>query len=337
MDQEASFYQFLEDQKVQCELCAHRCLIRPGRRGICHVRENQAGRLVSLNYGRLIAEHVDPIEKKPLYHFLPGSKAFSIAAPGCNLRCEWCQNWQISQAGAEVRFDRLPYVAPQAVVEDALRTGCRSIAYTYTEPTVFYEYTRDVARLAKSAGLKNIYVTNGYMTAEALIEITEWLDAANVDIKAFSPDVYRKMTGADLGPVLESCRALKKQGVWLEVTTLLVTGINDDRPQLEALADFISTELGTETPWHLSRYFPQYKSKAPMTSSRSLAMAEEIGRKKGLKFIYPGNVHASVETRCLSCDRVVLVRDDYELLENKLVEGCCPYCDSKIAGVFTGD
>lgn len=337
MDQEASFYHLLEDQIVQCELCAHRCLIRPGRRGICYVRENQAGRLISLNYGRIIVEHVDPIEKKPLYHFLPGSRAFSIAAPGCNLRCEWCQNWQISQTGAEVRFDRLPYLAPQAVVEAALRTECRSIAYTYTEPTVFYEYTRDVARLAKSAGLKNIYVTNGYMTAEALAEITEWLDAANVDIKAFKADVYRKMTGADLEPTLETCCTLKKRGVWLEVTTLLVPGINDDQAQLEALADFISAELGAETPWHLSRYFPQYKSKAPVTSSSSLAMAEEIGRKKGIKFIYPGNIHARVETRCPNCERVVVARDDYELLVNKLVDGRCPCCETKIAGVFTGD
>lgn len=334
---EASFYQSQNDGKVQCLLCAHRCVIQPGRRGVCKVRENQDGKLISLNYGRLIAAHIDPIEKKPLYHFLPGSAAFSVAAPGCNLRCDWCQNWEISQADARFDYERLPLMQPGVVIRQALDSGCASIAYTYTEPTVFYEFTRDTALLAKQAGLKNVYVSNGYMSREVVAEMRAWLDAANIDIKAFSEDVYRKFTGAHLAPVLESCRALRKAGIWLEITTLLVPGVNDDEVQLRGLAKFIADELGTETPWHLSRYFPQFRSAAPVTPISSLNLAEEIGRSFGLRNIYPGNIHGRVDTLCPNCAKTVISRQDFDLRKFEIIGGACPSCHTKIAGVWAGD
>jgi len=285
----------------------------------------------------LIAAHIDPIEKKPLYHFLPGSNAFSIAAPGCNLRCEWCQNWEISQVDARFDYERLPLTKPEAVVKQAVDSGCSSIAYTYTEPTVFYEFARDTAILAKQAGLQNVYVSNGYMSREVIDEMVNWLDGANIDIKAFSENVYRKFTGAHLVPVLESCRALKQAGVWLEVTTLLVPGLNDDEVQLRGLAEFISFELGTDTPWHLSRYFPQYRATMPVTSIKSLEMAEKIGREVGLKYIYPGNLHGKVDTHCPNCGHLLISRQDYDVTKFKFVTGACPICQTKIAGVWSGD
>lgn len=334
---EAAFYETQNENTVQCCLCAHECVIQPGRRGICKVRENQDGKLISLNYGRLIAANVDPIEKKPLYHYMPGSQAFSIAAPGCNLRCDWCQNWQISQADARFDYNRLPITQPEAIVRQALETGCASIAYTYTEPTVFYEFTRDTAVLAKEAGLRNIYVSNGYMSQTVITEMIAWLDAANIDLKAFSDGVYHKLTGAHLEPVLESCRALRKAGVWLEITTLLIPGVNDDETQLREMASFVAEELGPDTPWHLSRYFPQYRSTAPVTPLSSLELAEQIGREVGLHFIYPGNLHGRVETRCPSCGHTLISRQDYDLQKFDIVNGACPSCQTKIAGVWSSD
>lgn len=334
---EAAFYEIQNENTVQCLLCAHECVIQPGRRGICKVRENQDGKLVSLNYGRLIVTNVDPIEKKPLYHFLPGSRAFSVAAPGCNLRCDWCQNWEISQADARFDYRRLPITQPEAVVRQAIETGCDSIAYTYTEPTVFYEFTRDTAILAKQTGLKNVYVSNGYMSREVIVEMGSWLDAANIDIKGFSEDAYRKFAGAHLEPVLQSCRGLRKAGVWLEITTLLVPGVNDDEVQLRGLAEFIAGELGVETPWHLSRYFPQYRATAPVTPISRMELAETIGREAGLQFVYPGNIHGRVDTDCPSCGHKLISRQDYDLWEFEIFNGSCPVCKTKIAGVWSGD
>lgn len=332
---EALFAHAMPEQQLRCDLCAQHCQLKPGETGVCGERINHQGVLYTSNYGRLIAAHVDPIEKKPLYHFLPGSRSFSIAAPGCNFRCEWCQNWDISQASPQNDPKRLAYVSPQATVSQALNAGCSSISYTYTEPTVFFEYALDAARLAKEAGLRNVFVTNGYMTRDALEAITQFLDAANVDIKAFSDEVYRNHIGARLRPVLESCERMKAAGIWLEVTTLLIPGLNDDGKQLQALAQYIATRLGVDTPWHISRYFPQYQFQSvPPTSLESIALACRLGAEAGLKFVYGGNVSAWGETHCPNCGALLLSRQALSLAFNHLKDGCCPTCGTHIAGVW---
>ena len=257
--QEAMLYEKLPDNKVKCNLCAHRCTIAEDAVGVCHVRENKAGVLHTRVYGRTIARHVDPIEKKPLLHFYPGSTAYSIATPGCNFRCRWCQNADISQAPQESHFMLGQEASPEEIVAAAQQASCRSIAYTYTEPTIFFEYTYDAARLAHEAGLANVYVTNGYMTGEMLEMLHPYLDAANVDLKGFRDEVYRRYVGARLQPVLDSLERMKRLGIWVEVTTLIIPGVNDDSQELQETARFVSGELGPETPWHISRFTPAYQ------------------------------------------------------------------------------
>jgi pyruvate formate lyase activating enzyme len=332
---DALLYDELDDQKVRCNLCAHRCIIREGRRGICNVRENRNGKLVTLVYGNLISQNVDPIEKKPLFHFYPGSRAYSIATPGCNFRCPWCQNWQISQMQKEMSMPMGQRVMPEEVVALALRTGSKSIAYTYSEPTIFFEYSFDTAKLAKEAGLKNIYVTNGFMTPEMLELFSPYLDAANVDIKAFRDEPYRRLMGGRLEPVLESCRLMKSMGIWLEITTLIVPDVNDDPKELKELAEFIFNELGPDTPWHLSRFFPQYKMKdRGPTSEDVLFNTKEMAKEVGLNYIYVGNVFGDNNTYCKKCGHILISRNGYATrlvgLDNK---GCCENCGTVLDGV----
>ena len=332
---EALLYEALPENKVRCQLCAHNCLIADGKRGICKVRENSAGALFSLTYGRLIAAQVDPIEKKPRFHFYPGSRSFSIASPGCNFDCQWCQNWEISQGDSVAAATRCPNTSPKEVVSSALRSGCRSISYTYTEPTVFFEFSQDVGRLARDAGLKNVYVTNGYMSQETVELLGHWLDAANVDIKAFSDEVYRKHIGARLQPVLDACVGLKKAGVWLEITTLLIPGLNDDEQQLRGLTQFIVRELGADTPWHVSRFFPQHKyQNVEATGLASIEKALEIGKAEGLKYTYAGNVAGSADTYCPHCGEVLIERSGMSVFSNHIkMPALCPKCGTSIAGV----
>jgi pyruvate formate lyase activating enzyme len=333
---DALLYDELDDDRVQCKLCAHRCRIGEGSRGICRVRENRKGKLFTLVYGNLIAENVDPIEKKPLYHFLPGTRAYSIATPGCNFRCAWCQNWQISQMPREMHMPEGKRVKPESVVESAIKTNCQSIAYTYTEPTIFFEYSYDTARLAKKEGLKNIYVTNGFMTPEMLDMMAPYLDAANVDIKAFDDESYRTLMGGRLEPVLDSCRKMKEMGVWLEITTLIVPGVNDDPEELEALASFIYRDLGPETPWHLSRFYPHYKmtDRAP-TDENMLYETKLMGEAVGLKYIYLGNILGENQTSCKVCNNTLISRRGYT---TRLIgldsEGRCDECGTPLDGVF---
>jgi pyruvate formate lyase activating enzyme len=325
----------LGDGKVRCELCAHRCLIRPGQRGLCKVRENRDGELFSLSYGRLIASHVDPIEKKPLYHFLPESLSYSIAAPGCNFRCQWCQNADISQISSTNEPDRPRFVPPERVVEAAISTGCQSIAYTYTEPSLSVEYNLEVSQLAREAGLKNVYVTNGYMTPEMLELTIPTLDAANVDIKAFDEAVHKRYTGAHLQPVLDSCIEMLKAGVWLEVTTLLVPGINDDETQLQGLVEFIATKLSPDVPWHVSRYFPQPQFRQiAATPADRIFHAMDVGRKAGLRYVYGGNLLASTDTSCPNCGERVVRRMGYAEASVNLNKDACPKCGFRIAGIW---
>ena len=334
-DYEALLYEKLADNKVRCQLCAHHCLIADGKRGICRVRENKAGVLYSIIYGKLIAAHVDPIEKKPMFHFYPGSRSFSIASPGCNFDCQWCQNWEISQGDSAAAAARCPYTPPQDVVSAAKREGCQSISYTYTEPTVFFEFTQDVGILAREVGLKNVYVSNGYMSPQTIALLARWLDAANVDIKAFSDEVYRKHIGARLQPVLDACSLLKQTGVWLEITTLLIPGLNDDEAQIRGLTRYIARELGAETPWHVSRFFPRYKyQNADATSLGSIEKAMEIGKAEGLRYVYAGNIAGSADTYCPQCGAVLIKRTGMSTLSSRVShKGACPVCGARIAGV----
>jgi pyruvate formate lyase activating enzyme len=336
MIREAMLWDPAESGKVECRLCAHRCVIAPGKQGVCAVRENRDGRLVTLVYGEVIAAHVDPIEKKPLYHFLPGSRALSIATAGCNFRCGFCQNWQISQAprrrGGGIAGDPFP---PEDIVRTALAEGCRSISYTYTEPTIFFEYAYDTAKAAKEAGLANNFVTNGYMTAEALRTIRPYLDAANVDLKAFEDATYKKVCGARLEPVLASIRLMKELGMWVEVTTLVVPGLNDGEDELRSIARFIAS-VDPAVPWHISRFHPDYEyTDAPATPLATLRRARDIGREEGLKYLYIGNVGGeSEDTDCPNCNRRVIRRQGFFVVESLLEAGRCPSCGHPVDGVF---
>lgn len=286
---EVRIYQ-AQDKSLQCGVCHHRCNIAEGKRGICGVRENQGGKLYSLNYGKTIAAHIDPIEKKPLYHYLSGTYIYSFAAVGCNFRCSWCQNWEISQQAANQPIAGLN-ISPEIHVKRAIDSNVPSIAYTYTEPTIFVEYALDTMKLAREKGLKNVWVTNGYMSRETLDLITPWLDAANVDFKGPQSGVYEKYCGGKAEPIMENLKYLYQAGVHLEITTLVVPGVNDQEAQLEEIAVFIADELSPNVPWHISRFFPGWKmSDTSSTPLKTMKMAEKVGKKAGLKYVYLGNI-----------------------------------------------
>lgn len=334
---EAYLYESLENRKVKCHLCSHRCLIKSGNRGICGVRENENGILKTVVYDKLIARHIDPIEKKPLFHFLPGSRCYSVATVGCNFKCRFCQNADIAQMPS----DRNGMIAgepstPREVVEAAANADCKSIAFTYTEPTVFFEFAHDAAKLAHARRIKNVFVTNGYMTPEALEMISPWLDAANVDLKAFTDNFYKKMCGACLSPVLETLRKMKAAGIFIEVTTLLIPGLNDDPKELKELAAFIANDLGVETPWHISRFHPTYQlTDRPSTPLESLLKAHEIGINAGLRYVYTGNVpgQKGEKTVCYQCGRIVIDRWGFSISAYDIDDGCCRHCGTPIDGV----
>ncbi|UCC97183.1 MAG: AmmeMemoRadiSam system radical SAM enzyme [Phycisphaerales bacterium] len=325
-----------EGEKVQCKLCNWRCLIEEGGLGRCCVRKNLDGVLCSLNYDKVCSANPDPIEKKPLFHFQPGSRSFSVAAMGCNFRCEFCQNWQISQAAVESgRIDGEP-IAPEHIVEAAVRGGCKSIAYTYSEPTVFMELCDACGRLAKKRGLTNVFVSNGFMTTEAIDLAREWLDGINVDLKAFTEDYYRGLCKARLQPVLDTISYIASEtSIWLEITTLLVPGQNDSEQQLRQLADFIVTNAGADVPWHISRFHPQYKYLDSLaTPLSSLERAFDIGKSAGLHYVYLGNVPGtkSESTFCYKCGRMLIERIGYTITGNSVSDSKCPDCGTQIAG-----
>lgn len=331
---EASFY-VKQDGKVKCVLCPHNCVIADGKRGVCGVRENRGGTLYSLVYGKAAAAHVDPVEKKPLFHYKPGSDSYSISTVGCNLRCLQCQNWDISQRpeGGGIDGRDMP---PDKVVEEALRTGCESISYTYTEPTVFFEYARDTGVLARKKGLGNVFVSNGFTGAEALLEAESFLDAANVDLKSFRDEFYRRVCGARLEPVLDTLKRMVEAGIWLEVTTLVIPSLNDSDEELEDIASFICGELGESVPWHVSRFHPDYKlDDVPATPIDTIHRAWKIGRDAGLNFVYAGNIphEDSENTFCPNCGEAVIVRRGFSVVENNLSDGKCVSCSRKIEGI----
>ncbi|HEX40468.1 MAG TPA: AmmeMemoRadiSam system radical SAM enzyme, partial [Phycisphaerales bacterium] len=289
---EAVLWEVADGGKVRCALCSWRCVIGDGKVGRCHVRKNIAGRLYSLNYDKVCAANADPIEKKPLFHFQPGSRSYSIAAGGCNFRCEFCQNWSISQTDEAECGLVGEAISPERIVAGAVRGRCSSIAYTYTEPTVFMELCAECGVLARGQGLKNVFVSNGYMTREAIDFAAEWLDAINVDLKAFTEDYYGRLCHARLQPVLETIEYIARHtGIWMELTTLLVPGENDGEDELKRLAGFIVDKAGPDVPWHVSRFYPQYKyTDADATPTSSLELAYNVGRAAGLRYVYVGNV-----------------------------------------------
>jgi pyruvate formate lyase activating enzyme len=335
---EALFYKKLAKNRVQCQACNHYCQIAPGDRGICGVRENRDGKLYSLVYGKIVAKNVDPIEKKPLFHFLPGTKSLSIATVGCNFRCLYCQNADIAQLPKKnVLFKEgsIPgmNLTPEDVVNEALLARTPSIAYTYNEPTIFVEFALETMKLARKKNLKNIWVTNGYTSKEVLKEVIPYLDAANIDIKGFTEDFYNKICGAELKPVLETAKAMKSGGVWTEITTLVVPGQNDTKEHFDGIAKFIAKDLGEETPWHISKFFPTYKlGDLPPTPPSSLLEARYAGKKAGLKFIYLGNILLPEYeiTFCPKCDAKMIERAGYEILRRDK-NGKCAKCGQDLS------
>lgn len=334
MKREAKFYKKLNDGKVECFLCAHNCKIKENSFGICGVRKNEGGVLYTQVHGEVIASHIDPIEKKPLYHFLPGSLSYSIATVGCNLRCSFCQNWRISQAAKENRNIETYELAPEEVVREAVKHKCRSISYTYTEPTIFFEYAYDISKLAREKGLKNVFVTNGYMRVEALEEISPYLDACNVDLKSFSDDFYRTMCGARLQPVTESIKKMKELGIHIEVTTLIIPNKNDSKEELKKIAQFIAG-VDNNIPWHVSRFHPDYRYiEGDFTPIATLKTAETIGKNEGLKYIYLGNVLEGNNTYCYNCNKLLLERHYFDVIKNDLDGNKCDKCKTVLEGVF---
>lgn len=325
-----------DNKKVRCKLCSHKCIINDGKLGLCMVRKNVDGILYSLNYDKVCAANVDPIEKKPLFHFQPGSSSFSIACIGCNFRCSFCQNWQISQVDLEDEMLEGSALNPEQIVKGALRSKCKSIAYTYTEPTIFMELCAETGVLAKEKGLANVFVSNGYMTKEAVDFAKDWLDGINIDLKSFSDDYYRKLCKARLQPVLDTIEYIAKETkIWMEITTLLVPGENDSDEELKQIADFIVNHTGPDVPWHISRFVPQYKYlDSYPTPVERIEKAEGIAKKAGLRYVYPGNVPGSrsESTFCYNCGKILIERRGYHIGKNIIEKSCCPFCAVKIAG-----
>ena len=357
---EAQFYERLPGNEVRCTLCPHDCRIRDGGRGACAVRFNDGGVLYTLVYDKVVSREIDPIEKKPLFHFLPGSRAYSIATVGCNLRCAFCQNWEISQwpketlprgfapsgatGPAEPVCPQLTAiddavvgerVTPQEIVDSALATGCRSIAYTYTEPTVFYELSYDTAVLARASGLKNIVVTNGFISEAPLRKLAPVLDAANVDLKFFNPESYRRISRARIEPIQDGIRLYRALGVWVEVTTLVIPGVNDSDEELRNIARFV-VSVGPEVPWHVSQFYPAWKMlERPVTPVETLRHAAHVGREVGLRYVYEGNVpgEKGENTYCPGCGALLIERYGFRVRENRVRRDKCPDCGVKIDGV----
>ena len=333
---EAYLYEKMEHERVRCFLCSHKCLIKEGAKGICGVRENRGGMLVSLVYGKVIAQHVDPIEKKPLFHFLPGSRSYSIATVGCNFKCRFCQNADISQMPNDQDQVWGKDITPPEIVEEVVSSRSATIAFTYTEPTIYYELALDTARLAVTKGIKNIFVSNGYMTEKCLKDIFPDLHGANIDLKSFEDKFYREQCGAKLGPVLKSLETMKKMGVWLEVTTLLIPGLNDSPKELKGLAKFLA-DLDPDIPWHISRFHPTYHlTNVSPTPPESIHRAKDIGYEEGLKYVYSGNIPGDKgeKTYCHECGELLIDRFGFSVRKNRLVSGRCPDCQANIPGVW---
>ena len=335
----ADFQKVLDKEKksVECFLCSHSCHIKDGKRGICQVRENRDGVLYSLVYGKLISQNIDPIEKKPLFHLLPGSLSYSIATVGCNFRCLHCQNYDISQ------YPRLhngsiigSSATPEQVIDSAAEYDCQSISYTYIEPTIFFEFAYECAVLAHDRGIKNVFVSNGYTSPEATRKIGPYLDGNNIDLKAFTDKFYREVCGAKIAPVLDTIGLMKELGVWVEVTTLVIPGWNDSDSELQEIARFIKS-IDPEMPWHVTRFHPTFKmTDRGATPSSTLQRARQIGLAEGLKYVFVGNIpgEGGEDTICPKCSETVVERRGFSIASLKMLNGKCGNCGTAIAGVF---
>jgi len=322
---------------VQCELCPFRCFLPEGSRGICRVRMNVAGRLRTLVYGQPVSVHIDPIEKKPVYHMLPGSRIFSLATVGCNLRCSFCQNWEISQCNPEEAKTAGQILTPEQVVDAAIANNCNSIAYTYSEPIVFYEYVLDIARLAKQKGLRNVLVSAGYINREPLRKLAPYFDVIKIDLKGFNAQFYRKVVGGELKYVLAALKELHSLGVLTEVVNLVVPSLNDDMQEITRMCKWIHDNLGPDTPLFFSRFTPQYRlGNLPATPIETLEKARKIAMEAGLRYVYIGNVpgHPGENTYCPDCGRMLIHRYGYTILENNIKNGKCVFCGKKIPGIW---
>jgi len=330
------FYEPLENNKIKCLLCRHHCILKEGQVGICGINMNEKGKLKNLVYGHPSSINVDPVEKKPLFHFLPGTPILSFGTVGCNFKCPFCQNWQIAHTN---KVNDSVYVSPQDMVKVAIEYNCNSIAYTYNEPSVFYPYARDVGVLAKEKGLKNVFVTNGFESVYEIEDMKEWVDACNVDLKSFKPEYYKKVLKGNLEDVLDTIKRLNDAGIWQEITTLIVPGDNDSEEELTQIAEFIAN-VNKDIPWHISRFHPDFKvtDKEP-TPMATMVKAYEIGKKAGLNYVYLGNVALPVVTYCPKCNEELIIRSIYRVEKNILKideqgNAHCPKCGEIIKGVW---
>ncbi len=333
---EALFYKKLDSKTLQCHLCPRRCVIPDGKRGYCRIRENNGGILYTLSFAKPVSLNaLDPIEKKPLFHFLPGTKTFSLSTAGCNLNCKFCQNWEISQkAPEEVEF---VYLEPQELIDKVKASGLNIIAYTYTEPTIFYEYMLETAKLAKAGGIRNVMHSNGFINPEPLQQLAQYLDAANIDLKGFSDDYYVKMCAGTLAPVLASLKILKQEGVHLEITNLVLPSYNDDADSTKKMCLWIKENLGADTPLHFSRFWPMYKlAQLNPTPIETLQRLRQAALGCGLKYVYIGNIgtNPAENTYCPKCGKIVIGRRGYFIVENNIIDGKCKFCAERISGVW---
>lgn len=324
------YYHYKDENSIECILCKHYCTLKKNGHGICGINYNIDSKLVNKTYGHPSAVHVDPIEKKPLYHFLPNTLSLSLGTVGCNFRCPFCQNYSISQTTV---VDESVTLMPEDVVELALKHNCKSISYTYNEPTIWYPYAKDIGVLAREKGLKNIFVSSGYESHEVIADMPSWLDGANIDLKSFSHDYYKKVLKVNLEGVLESLIEFAKSNIWLEITTLLIPGVNDSSEEIEQMAEFIATKLGTEIPWHFSAFHPTYKMQdTASTPLSTLIKAKEIAQKHAIKYIYLGNIANDSSTYCPNCNTKLIERNGFNSHILNLQDGKCTNCDYVIQG-----
>lgn len=334
MEKEAMFFKKLGELNVRCELCPHFCFLRNRERGKCNVRENIDGNLISLVYGKPCSLGIDPIEKKPLFHFMPGKECLSVATVGCNLKCKFCQNWKISQAKPEKASLR---ISPQDIVKEAIKNKVKIIAYTYTEPTIFYEYMLEIAKEAKKHKIKNVLVTNGFINKEPLKELCKYLDAANIDLKSIKNEFYEGICSAKLKPVLEAIKTMKEQGIWIEITNLIIPALNDSEEEIKKIAEWINKNIGNEVPLHFSAFYPSYNMINMLrTSDETIKRARRIALSKGLKYVYTGNIYdfEGENTYCWKCKELLIKRNKFYIEKNKIKNGKCFNCKEKIDGVW---
>ncbi len=332
------YWHATESGKIQCDVCPRFCQLNAGQRGMCFVRMREDDRIVLTTYGRSSGFCIDPIEKKPLNHFYPGTSVLSFGTAGCNLACKFCQNWDISKSREQDRLQS--QASPDGIAAAALENGCRSVAFTYNDPVIFLEYAVDTARACRERGIETVAVTAGYVTPEARTELFRDMTAANVDLKAFTEDFYHKVTASHLAPVLDTLRWLKREtDVWFEITTLLIPGLNDDSDEIARASDWILENLGPDVPLHFSAYHPDYKMEIPATPPATLTRARTIARAAGLRFVYTGNVHdaAGGTTLCAGCGATLIARDWYELHAFRIEDGRCPDCGAAVPGRFAAE